>query len=83
MKIASPGKITSHQALNCSRPAFSREPHVTVVGGTPTPRKDNADSVRIADATPNAMATRAGASPFGNACLKIILNSLKPIDFAA
>ena len=81
--MANPGKTTNHQALNCSLPAFRSEPQVTVVGGTPTPRKDNADSIRMAEATPNAIATNAGAKALGNACLNIIRNSFKPIDFAA
>ena len=81
--MAKPGNTTSHHALNCSRPAFSKDPQVTVVGGTPTPKKESADSVKIAEATPNAIATKAGANALGSACLKMILNSLKPMDFAA
>lgn len=81
--MASPGNTTSHQALNCSLPAFNKEPQVTVVGGTPTPKNDKADSVKMADATPKAIATNAGANALGSACLKMIRNSLKPIDLAA
>lgn len=81
--MANPGKTTNHQALNCSLPALSNEPQVTVVGGTPTPKKDKEDSIKMADATPNAMATKAGAKALGKACLNIIRNSLNPIDFAA
>ncbi len=82
-KIAKPGKTTNHQALNCSRPELNKEPQVTALGGTPIPRNDKEDSIKIAEATPKAMAINAGAIPFGKACLKIIRNSLNPIDFAA
>jgi hypothetical protein len=80
MKIANPGKITSHQAWKASLPELSKEPHVTTSGGTPTPKKERLDSIRMAAATPKAIATNAGATPFGKACLKMILASLKPSD---
>ena len=70
--MAKPGNTTNHQALNCSLPAFNNEPQVTVEGGTPTPKKDKDDSIKMADATQNAIATKAGASALGKACLNII-----------
>ena len=80
IKIAIPGKSTSHQALNFSLPSLTREPQVTRSGGTPMPRKDKLDSIKMADAIPNAMETKAGAIPFGRACLTMIFNSEKPRD---
>ena len=67
IKIASPGKTTSHHASKFSLPAASSDPQVTISGGTPMPKKDNDHSARMADAIPKAMATMAGARALGNA----------------
>ena len=46
LKIARPGKRTSHHAYSmCSRAAERMLPHDAVGSGTPRPRNDSADSV--------------------------------------
>ena len=66
-KMHNPGNITSHQALNCSRLSANSRPQLTVSSGTPMFKKDNDDSVMMADAMPNAMVTNAGAMALGKA----------------
>ena len=67
MKMAAPGKVTSHHAYvmyvcDC----FSTSPQLAAGGGTPNPRKLRPDSVRMAPATPNVADTQTGASAFGS-----------------
>ena len=81
-KIANPGKIASHQAPLERRASKRREPQVGTSTLTPTPMKEREDSRRMALAIPNEIATNTGAIAFGNACLKMILKSEKPIDSA-
>src|SRR5207247_2224084 len=61
MRMARPGNHTSHGArvVNCRLP-FSRLPHVGVGGCTPNPRKESADSVRMAAATESVALTMIG-----------------------
>src|SRR5207302_6672407 len=64
--------------------AFERmEPQLAVEGGTPNPKKLNADSIRMADATPKVPATNMGATVFGRMCRKIVRESVAPSAFAA
>src|SRR5882757_3247802 len=83
MKIAIPGNTASHQALMLLRASLSTLPQVTIVGGTPKPRKERLASVRIAEAIPNAEVTSTGASEFGRTCLNITRLFDKPRAVAA
>ena len=61
-----PGVYVSHGASNIYFfPSESMFPHVAFGGGTPKPRKLNADSVSIADAIPIVAETRTGAIELG------------------
>ena len=77
-KIMHPGNTTSHQALNCSRAPDSREPQVTVSTGTPTPRKDSADSVMIADDMQATSVTEMMGKALGRAWRNRIRHGLAP-----
>lgn len=66
-KIMMPGNTTSHQALNCSRAPDSNDPQVTVSTGTPTPRKERADSVIMADDMHATNVTAITGKAFGRA----------------
>ena len=77
-----PGNTTSHQALNCSRAPDNKEPQVTVSTGTPTPRKDRADSVMIADDMQATKVTAIIGKAFGRAWRNRILHGLAPDAFA-
>jgi hypothetical protein len=77
-KMAAPGKIASHHAKVFVRASARIEPQVTRCAGTPMPRNERPDSARIADATPNDIATRTGASAFGRMCRAITRRSDPP-----
>src|SRR5579864_7629871 len=83
MKIANPGKTASHHALILPRASLRTLPQVTIVGGTPNPRKERAASVRIAPAIPNADVTRTGAREFGRTCRKMTRRFDNPRAVAA
>ncbi len=61
-----------------SREPDNKLPHVTSSGGTPIPKKDKPDSVRIAPAIPNATVINTEVKAFGRACLNIMRTSEKP-----
>jgi hypothetical protein len=68
--------MASHQAeLDCLADD-RRDPHVIVSAGTPIPKKDKVDSIRMAVAIPKAIAISTGESALGIACLKIVRTSL-------
>jgi hypothetical protein len=66
-----------------SFPAVRMFPQDGVGGCTPMPRKESADSVRIAPATPRVAATRTGASVLGRMCRKMMRASPAPCARAA
>ena len=72
-KMANPGKTASHHAYSMFCSAEKRMfPHDGVGRGTPKPRKESADSMRTAEATPKLADTRTGANAFGSRCRKMI-----------
>ena len=60
-----------------------RVPKDGVVGGTPTPRKDNVASVITAVATFTAANTKTGPKTFGRICRRMTVNFFSPINSAA
>ena len=78
-KIA--GKNVIHHSPENKKlfPNLIKVPSDGVVGGTPTPKKLNVDSVIIARAYPIVAITRRGLSIFGKICLNIITIFDKPI----
>ena len=64
-------------------PNLINVPNEGVVGGTPTPKKLNVDSVIIARANPIVAITRRGLSMFGKICLNIIRIFESPIILEA
>ena len=81
-KIMAPGKTTNHQASNCSRAPANNDPQVTMSTGTPNPKNEREDSVRMADAMQAINDTDITGKAFGNACLNKILHGEAPLDFA-
>jgi len=80
MKIASPGNVVIHQPDGSnSRALESIEPQDATFGGTPKPRNDSPDSVRMAAATPKVAETKIGAMAFGRTCRKMIRGVVKPM----
>lgn len=77
-----PGNTTSHHASNCSRAPANKDPHVTISTGTPKPKKESEDSVRIADAVQATKATEITGKAFGKACLNMMRQAGAPLDFA-
>ena len=65
IKIAHPGKTASHHADGDCRAAARSEPHVTVSGETPTPKKERVDSISIAAAIPKEIVMSTGESALG------------------
>src|SRR5262245_33692360 len=79
IKIASPGKIASHQAMSMkSRDCERISPQDGVGGWTSKPKNDRLDSIRIDEATPNVAETNTGARLFGRMCLKMRRAELAP-----
>ncbi len=78
-KIA--GKNVIHHSPENKKllPNLISVPKDGVVGGTPTPRKLNVDSVIIAKAKPIVAITKMGLNMFGNICLNIIIIFDNPI----
>ena len=71
MKIAVPGKTAIHHAYVAPRATDKIDPQDTAEA-EPKPKKLNPDSVKIAEATPNAAITKTGAIAFGRTCTKMI-----------
>lgn len=83
IKIAKPGNIANHHDVVLSLAKLNNSPQVISSFSRPIPKKDRKASIKIADATPNAIVINTGAIEFGIACLIIIRQSLNPIAFAA
>ena len=58
-------------------------PQVALGGGTPKPRKERLDSVRMAPATPRVAETRTGPSALGTRCRKMTRRPDAPTPWAA
>ena len=67
-KIAAPGNTASHQALALPLAILRRLPQVSPSAPMPIPRNDSVDSIKIAEATPNATVMSTGPMAFGSAC---------------
>ena len=81
--MARPGKIASHQAEKLVLALLNILPQLSSSGEVPIPKKDRDASRSIAEAIPKAMVIKTGVMALGMACLQIILDSLKPMAFAA
>ena len=64
-------------------PNLINVPNDGVVGGTPTPKKLNVDSVIIARANPMVAMTNRGRRIFGKICLNIMIMFDSPIILEA
>src|SRR5262245_15457865 len=82
-RMATPGTVTSHQASRRkARPAPIWKPQL-IRSGAPRPRKDSADSIRIALATSNEPVTISGDKAFGSTWPTRIGMSRWPATMAA
>ena len=79
-----PGQMTN-QGFCVIKSLFSKSnrPQVGTLEGKPSPRKDKADSVRIADATPRVAETIMGLRTLGKMCRNRIKCSQVPTLTAA
>src|SRR2546427_75918 len=78
-RIASPGYRDNHQPISiASLPSLRMLPQVACGGGTPSPRNDRPDSVRIAAGMPSVIATSTGAIAFGRMWRQTIRKPLAP-----
>ena len=75
-KMAAPGKAMSHHICRLLRPASRSEPQLGLGGGAPKPRKLSPLSSRMAEAMPNVIGTRTGASAFEN----VVEHEAEPTD---
>src|SRR4051794_9179170 len=77
-RIAMPGSVAMYQAVRSAwRPMPIIVPQV-IRSGSPRPRNDNPDSVRIADATMIEAITTIGARQFGRICVTMMRVSPMP-----
>src|SRR5690606_9884347 len=73
-----PGSAVRYQAVrNCSRPSPIMLPHDTTLG-SPIPRKDRPDSIRMALATMTEVVTMTGGRALGRISWKMMRALLKP-----
>ena len=76
-----PGPATNHTLSEIrSLASSSNLPQVGSSSGKPRPRKDTADSVRIARAIPSVADTMTWLTMFGRMCLMINTDDRVPID---
>src|SRR5690606_29810185 len=80
IRMASPGKVTTHQALcTNSRALASMLPHSGVGGCAPRPRNPSAAASRIAVEKPSVAWTMSGAMQFGSTVTNISRASPAPL----
>jgi hypothetical protein len=72
IRIARPGKVTTHQARRMnSRASASMAPHSGVGGWAPTPRKPSAAASSTAEEKPSVAWTISGGMQFGSTVISI------------
>src|SRR5882724_7718745 len=83
-RMARPGKVASHHAVDkYARPSASMPPQVGVGGCTPRPRKDRADSITITRAMSRVATTSQGVKALGSTWRARIRQSRLPSATAA
>src|SRR5690606_17832924 len=83
-RIASPGKVTTHQfVVNSVCPCSTISPHSAVGSCAPSPRYESAAAVRMTPPASSETWTRTGVSEFGSTCRRMIMGAGTPRQRAA